>query len=42
MSCSGPALEIGVDVIEALSGRVAVVGDFSLVGIGPQGIGMEA
>ena len=36
------ALEVGVDVIEALSGGVSVVGDFALVGIGPQGIGMEA
>ena len=36
------ALEVGVDVIEALPGGVSVVGDFALVGIGPQGIGMEA
>ena len=35
------ALEIGVDVIEALSGGVSVVGDFALVGIGPQGIGVQ-
>ena len=34
------ALEVGVDVIEALSGGVSVVGDFALVGIGPQGVGM--
>ena len=36
------ALEVGVDVIEALSGGVSVVGDFALVGIGPQCIGMKA
>ena len=35
------ALEVGVDVIEALSGGVSVVGDFALVGIGPQGIGVQ-
>ena len=34
------ALEVGVDVIEALPGGVSVVGDFALVGIGPQGVGM--
>ena len=34
------ALEVGVDVIEALSGGVSVVGNFALVGIGPQGVGM--
>ena len=33
------ALEVGVDVIEALSGGVSVVGNFALVGIGPQGMG---
>ena len=34
------ALEVGVNVIEALPGGVSVVGDFALVGIGPQGVGM--
>ena len=36
------ALEVGVDVIEALPGDVSVVGDFAFVDIGPQGVGMEA
>jgi hypothetical protein len=36
------AFKIGIDVVESLSGGVTVVGDFSLVGIGPQSVGMKA
>ncbi len=34
--------EEGVDVVEALSACVAIVGDFALTGIAPQGLGMES
>ena len=40
--CVRLSSEEGVDVIEALSACVAVVGDFALAGIAPQSLGMES
>ena len=40
--CVRLSSEEGVDVIEALSACVAIVGDFALAGIAPQSLGMES